>query len=152
MNKCEEFLKKEASDKMTYCKSNGICYGCFRKNHIYRFCKWKDDSLMKNDNRTDGQTGQTRTDSSPRVPEAAATSMPTSASDGLNVPNNQSSVPNPVTNQIHNNVSGSVANGSSNVERVSLFTDVKKESRSTWIVPVDLKSEFKTIRTYVKPI
>lgn len=47
IDKCDQFLKLPPSERKTFAKSHGLCYGCLRRGHLYKECKRRNPSLLK---------------------------------------------------------------------------------------------------------
>ncbi len=47
ISKCERFLGQDKEKKTSFAMRNGLCFGCLRRNHMWRDCRNKDPSLME---------------------------------------------------------------------------------------------------------
>ena len=54
VDQCEMFLAKSEGDKKSFVRSNGLCYGCLRRGHLYANCRRRDPALMR-DPHTSGE-------------------------------------------------------------------------------------------------
>ena len=68
IGKCSQFKRMSTNDRKSLARSNGLCYGCFSRGHLYSDCRRKNPKLMYGDQPTsDKPSGDQRTGNQPTV-------------------------------------------------------------------------------------
>ncbi len=58
---CSDFLHKDIDSKKSFTRQNGLCFGCLKRNHIYRDCRNRNPALMENiQDMSESDNGQSR--------------------------------------------------------------------------------------------